>query len=183
MIELHRQIEAKNRQLEELALTDPLTGLANRRAIDIWASRQLSAAARHDFPIWALMADLDHFKRINDSFGRDAVVLKGFAEVLKANTRQSNMCGRLGGEEFLIILTHVGCKQAQVAIERIRKRFEMQEFNFEGETVKVTASLGAAGFRGSAPPEFSSLLNCADAALYAAKSKGRNRVEFEPGIV
>ncbi len=185
MIELHRQIEAKNRQLEALALTDPLTGLPNRRAIDIWASRQLSAAARYDFPIWVVMADLDYFKRINDSFGHDAgdAVLKGFAQLLKTNTRQSNICGRLGGEEFLVMLTHVDRNQAEVAIERIRKHFEMQAFSFEGKTAKVTASFGAAGFRGAPPPEFSSLLNRADAALYTAKSKGRNRVEFEPGIV
>jgi diguanylate cyclase (GGDEF)-like protein len=185
MIELHRQIEAKNRQLEELALTDPLTGLPNRRAIDIWANRQFSAAARHDFPIWVVMADLDHFKRINDTFGHDAgdEVLKGFSQELKANTRQSNICGRLGGEEFLLILTHVDRKQAEIPIERIRQHFQMQEFSFEGKIAKVTASFGVAGFRGSAPSEFSSLLSRADAALYAAKSKGRNRVEFEPDVV
>ncbi len=185
MIELHRQIEAKNRQLEELALTDPLTGLPNRRAIDLWASRQCSAAARHDFPIWVVMADLDHFKRINDTFGHDAgdEVLRRFAGVLKANTRQSNMCGRLGGEEFLLILTHENRKQAEIPIERIRQHFMMQEFSFEGKTAVVTASFGVAGFRGSAPSEFSSLLSRADAALYAAKSKGRNRVEFDDGVV
>ena len=185
MIELHRQIEAKNRQLEELALTDPLTGLSNRRAIDICASGQLSAAARHDFPIWVVMADLDHFKRINDTFGHDAgdAVLKGFSEVLKANTRQSNMCGRLGGEEFLLILTHVDRKQAEIPIERIRQQFEMQEFSFEGKTAVVTASFGVAGFRGGAPSELGSLLSRADVALYAAKSKGRNRVEFDDGVV
>jgi two-component system cell cycle response regulator len=184
MIELHRQIEAKNRQLEELALTDPLTGLANRRAIDLWASRQCSAAARHDFPIWVVMADLDHFKRINDTFGHDAgdIVLKRFSEVLKANTRQSNICGRLGGEEFLLILTHVDREQAKIALERVRKSFEREEFRFEGKTTTVTASFGAAGFRGSPPAEFSSLLSRADAALYVAKSNGRNRVEFEVGI-
>jgi diguanylate cyclase (GGDEF)-like protein len=185
MIGLHRQIEAKNRQLEELALTDPLTGLPNRRAIDIWAIRQLSAAARHDFPIWVVIVDLDHFKRINDTFGHDAgdAVLKRFAQLLKTNTRQSNICGRLGGEEFLVMLTHVDRNQAEVAIERIRKHFEMEAFSFEGKPAKVTASFGAAGFWGTAPPEFSSLLNRADAALYTAKSKGRNRIEFEPGIV
>ena len=185
MIELHRQIEAKNRQLEELALTDPLTGLPNRRAIDIWANRQFSAAARHDFPIWVVMADLDHFKRINDTFGHDAgdEVLKGFSQELKANTRQSNICGRLGGEEFLLILTHVDRKQAEIPIERVRQHFQMQEFSFEGKIAKVTASFGVAGFRGSAPSEFSSLLSRADSALYAAKSKGRNRVEFESDVV
>ena len=103
IVELHRQIQAKNRLLEEMALTDALTGLPNRRAIDVWAPRQLSAAARHDFSIWAVMADLDLFKKVNDTYGHDAgdTVLKSFSEILKANTRQSDMCARLGGEEFL----------------------------------------------------------------------------------
>jgi two-component system, cell cycle response regulator len=80
IVELHHQLQVKNRLLEELALTDALTGLPNRRAIDEWASRQLSAAARHNFPIWVVMADLDHFKKINDTHGHEAgdTVLKSF---------------------------------------------------------------------------------------------------------
>jgi len=181
MIELHRQVEAKNRQLEELALTDPLTGLPNRRAIGLWASRQISAAARHDFPFWVVMADLDHFKRVNDTYGHEAgdSVLKGFAEVLKTNTRQSNICGRLGGEEFLLILTHVDEEQARTAIERIRKRFEALEFSFAGGTTRVTASFGVAELHGSETPELCALLNRADVALYSAKNRGRNRIEFD----
>ena len=181
MIELHRQVEAKNRQLEELALTDPLTGLPNRRAIDLWASRQISAAARHNFPFWVVMADLDHFKRVNDTYGHEAgdTVLKGFAEVLKANTRQSNICGRLGGEEFLLILTHIDEEQARTAIERIRKRFEALEFSFAGGTTRVTASFGVAELHGSQPPELCALLNRADVALYGAKNRGRNQIEFD----
>src|ERR1700732_1128797 len=99
--DLHHQLQAKNHQLQEMALTDPLTGLPNRRAIDVWAPRQLSAATRHGFPIWAIVADLDHFKSINDSYGHDTgdSVLKPFAEVLKSNPRQSNICARVGGEE------------------------------------------------------------------------------------
>ena len=185
VIELHRQVEAKNRQLQELALTDPLTGLPNRRAMDIWTGRQFSAAARHDFPLWVVIADLDNFKNVNDTYGHDAgdAVLKKFSEVLMASTRQSNICGRFGGEEFLLILTHVDKQQLGIAIERVRQRFEMQEFTVEGKTFKVTASFGAAGFRGSPPPEFSSLLSRADSALYVAKRRGRNRVEFDPGTV
>src|SRR5579863_323468 len=181
IIELHRQIEAKNRQLEELALTDPLTGLHNRRAIDLWVTRQISAAARHDFPFWVVMADLDHFKRVNDTYGHEAgdSVLKGFAEVLKTNTRQSNICGRLGGEEFLLILTHVDEEQARTAIERIRKRFEALEFSFAGGTTRVTASFGVAELHGSETHELCALLNRADVALYSAKNRGRNRIEFD----
>jgi two-component system cell cycle response regulator len=99
IVELHREIQAKNRLLEELALTDPLTVLPNRRAVEEWAMRQLSGAARHGFPFWVVMADLDAFKSVNDTYGHEAgdVVLKKFADVLKANTRTSNMCGRIGG--------------------------------------------------------------------------------------
>jgi two-component system cell cycle response regulator len=182
IVELHRQVQAKNRLLEELALTDALTGLPNRRAIDVWVNRQLSAAARHDFPMWVVMADLDYFKKINDTYGHDAgdTVLKGFAEILKANTRQSNICGRLGGEEFLMVITHVEKENIMIAPERIRKQFEAQKFTVAGHTFGATASFGIAGFRGKTPPKFSDLVTLADAALYSAKKKGRNRLEFSP---
>jgi two-component system cell cycle response regulator len=180
IVDLHREIQDKNRQLEEMALTDPLTGLPNRRAIDFWASRQVSAAVRHDFPIWVIMADLDHFKSINDTHGHDAgdVVLKSFAEILKSNIRKSDICGRLGGEEFLVIITHVEKKNVTLVIERIRKQFEDQEFTAAQHTFGATASFGIAGIRGTACPDFSDLVTRADAALYSAKHQGRNRIEF-----
>jgi two-component system cell cycle response regulator len=182
LLDLHRQIEAKNRLLEELALTDALTGLPNRRAIEEWVSRQLSGAGRHGFPFWAVMIDLDHFKNVNDTYGHDAgdLVLQKFAEVLKANTRLSNMSGRIGGEEFLQVLTHVNEEKIKVMIERIRKQFEAEQFFFGGEVVSFTASFGAAGFCGKTPPPFSQLLSQADAALYRAKRLGRNRIEIDP---
>jgi two-component system, cell cycle response regulator len=181
IVDLHREIQEKNRQLEEMALTDSLTGLPNRRAIDFWASRELSAAVRHDFPIWVVVADLDQFKSINDTHGHDAGddVLKSFAEILKSNTRRSNICGRLGGEEFLVVITHVEKENAAVAIERIRKQFAAQRFTVAGHTFGVTASFGIAGIRATVRPDFGDLVTRADAALYAAKRQGRNRVEFE----
>jgi two-component system cell cycle response regulator len=180
IVELHREIQAKNKLLEEMALTDNLTGLPNRRALEVWASRQLSAAARHGFSIWAVIADLDLFKKVNDTFGHDAgdAVLKTFAEILKANTRQSNICARWGGEEFLIMITHAEKENANTAIERIRKQFETKNFVFGTSTIRVTASFGIAGFRGTNPPDLSVLVARADTGLYVAKSKGRNRVEF-----
>jgi two-component system cell cycle response regulator len=180
IVDLHREIQDKNRQLEEMALTDSLTGLPNRRAIDFWASRELSAAMRHDFPIWVVMADLDHFKSINDTHGHDAgdIVLKTFAEILKSNTRSSNICGRLGGEEFLVVLTHAEKDNAAIAIERIRKQFAAQKFTVAGSTFGATASFGMAGIHGTAC-DFSDLVTRADAALYVAKRQGRNRIEFE----
>jgi two-component system cell cycle response regulator len=178
--DLHNEIQAKNRLLEEMALTDPLTGLANRRAIDIWTTGQLSAAIRHNFPIWVAMADLDHFKNINDTYGHETgdAVLKRFAEIIKSSTRASDLCGRLGGEEFLVVLTHVEKENAAIAIERIRKRFEAETFNVANHTFGATASFGIASFRGTASPDFRELLTRADTALYSAKHNGRNRVEF-----
>jgi two-component system, cell cycle response regulator len=181
IVDLHREVQDKNRQLEEMALTDSLTGLPNRRAIDFWASRQLSAAVRHDFPVWVVMADLDHFKSINDTHGHDAgdIVLKSFAEILRSNTRGSDICGRLGGEEFLVVITHAQKENATIAIERIRKQFGAQKFTVGHRTFGATASFGIAGIRATVRPDFSDLVTRADAALYAAKRQGRNRIEFE----
>ena len=181
LVELHRQVRAKNSLLEQMALTDALTGLPNRRAIDVWATRQLSAAARHSFPVWVVMADLDRFKLINDSYGHEAgdTVLKSFGEVLTSNTRQSDMCGRLGGEEFLMVLAYVqGREEVAIAIERIRMQFESQRFIFGNHTVTATASFGIAEFRGTTVADLSALVARADGALYVAKDRGRNRIEF-----
>ena len=180
MAELHAQIAAKNRQLEMMALTDALTGLPNRRAVDVWAPRALSAASRHSFPLWVIVADLDHFKRINDTFGHDAgdAVLVGFAEILKANTRQSNMCARIGGEEFLLLLTHSDETGVTIAIERLRKQLEERDFVFKSGHAQVTASFGICGFLGGKAPCLNDLIIRADAALYHAKHGGRNRIEF-----
>jgi two-component system, cell cycle response regulator len=179
-IELQRQLEAKNRLLEEAALTDPLTGLPNRRAVESSAPRELLAAARHGYPLWVVAVDLDHFKNVNDTFGHDAgdVVLRRFGQILKTQTRASNICGRMGGEEFLLILTHVAADNVLAAVNRLRKEFEAQKFNFEGKTVTVTASFGVAGFQGKVAPEFTRLVIEADKALYLAKHEGRNQVKI-----
>jgi two-component system, cell cycle response regulator len=181
IVDLHREIQAKNRLLEEMALTDALTDLPNRRAVHVWASRQLSAAARHDFPFWVVMADLDHFKEVNDTYGHDGgdTVLKTFADILKTHTRHSDLCARLGGEEFLIMMTHANKEGAETAVERMRKQFEDTIFTFGNNTTTATASFGIAGFRGTRAPDWNALVVRADAALYAAKGKGRNRIEFE----
>jgi two-component system, cell cycle response regulator len=180
LMELHRQLEAKNRLLEELALTDPLTKLPNRRAIEDWARRQLSGAARHGFPFWVVLIDLDHFKRVNDTYGHDAgdLVLQRLSEILKLNTRLSDICGRIGGEEFLQVLTYADEPSIRMVVERVRKQFAAEPFSFGGESIKVTASFGVAGFQGRTPPPFSELVTQADAALYRAKNAGRNCAEI-----
>ena len=180
IIGLQREIEAKNLLLKELALTDALTSLPNRRAIEDWATRQLSGAARYGFSFWVALADLDHFKTVNDTYGHDAgdVVLKSFSEILKSNSRQSDICGRIGGEEFLLVLTHTTEENAKRVIDRVRAELEATQFNFDGNNLKVTASFGLAGFAGTRAPDFNRLVAQADAALYSAKRQGRNRLEL-----
>jgi diguanylate cyclase (GGDEF)-like protein len=180
LIELHRQIEAKNLLLKELALTDPLTGLPNRRAIEDWAVRQLNGAARYGFSFWVALADIDHFKAVNDTYGHEAgdIVLKNFSEILRTNSRRSDICSRIGGEEFLFVLTHASQKDAFTVVERIRTQLEATKFNFDGATHTVTGSFGVAGFQGTVAPDFNRLVSLADAALYSAKRLGRNRVEI-----
>jgi two-component system, cell cycle response regulator len=180
-VELHRQLEAKNKTLEKLALTDPMTGLANRRAIDEWVERELSSAARHSLSFWVIVADLDRFKHVNDTFGHTAgdEVLKKFSKILKTHTRRSDFCGRLGGEEFLVVMTHATRKDVAKVAERIRAEFESTPFTISGCSMVATASLGIAGFEANqAQSTFNSVLSQADAALYCAKRTGRNRVEI-----
>jgi two-component system, cell cycle response regulator len=179
---LHREIAAKNRLLEQLALTDALTGLPNRRAIESWAERQLNGAARHGFPLSVVVADLDHFKSVNDEYGHEAgdEVLKAFAGILEASVRQSDMCARIGGEEFLLLLTHAEREGVEIAVERMRQKTEAHRFRIGGQELRVTASFGVASLVSGHSTDFARLVAHADGALYSAKRHGRNRVEFAP---
>jgi two-component system, cell cycle response regulator len=179
-VELHREIDAKNRLLEEMAHTDSLTGLPNRRAIEDWAARQLRGAARHKFPLWVVQGDLDSFKQINDTYGHEAgdVVLRRFAEILRRNTRASDMCGRMGGDEFLLVITHVASEYIESIINRMREEWAGCEFKLDGTAVSITATFGIAGFCGKEAPTLQTLVQRADKALYAAKRSGGNQVEM-----
>jgi two-component system, cell cycle response regulator len=180
IIKLQRQIESHSRQLEALALTDVLTGLPNRRAIEEWAPRQLSGAARHGFSFWAVMADLDKFKSVNDTYGHEAgdIILKRFAQVLRANCRAADMCARIGGEEFLMVLSHTSQEGVMTLVERIRQQMESQRFTFDSKEIVVTASFGAAEYTRLQDQNLARLVGAADMAMYSAKRQGRNRIEI-----
>lgn len=185
IIAMHREIQTKNRLLEEAARKDHLTGLANRRALEEYAQRQLSGAIRHKFPFWVIAADLDFFKRINDSYGHAAGddVLKHFAALLKESTRASDICGRLGGDEFVLIVTHVSKDAVPLLIERLQKKFTAHDFSFDGRETHLSASFGFAG--SDAPPEstrFMQLLADADVALYKAKAEERSSGKIRPAL-
>lgn len=177
-VELHRRLEDKTAQLEEAARTDILTGLPNRRAIEEWANRQLLGAARHGFPVWVVLGDLDEFKEINDTFGHEAgdTVLRTFADILRRLTRISDMCGRLGGDEFLIVISHVSADNIDLAINRFRELFAALSFPFAGKSVSITATFGVAGSGSGNLMDFDALVRKADEMLYEAKRAGRNCV-------
>lgn len=178
MIDLNRELAAKSQRLEEAARTDPLTGLPNRRVIEEWVAKQLKGAARHGFSVWVIVCDIDSFKTINDTFGHDAGdgVLRAFADTLKKYTRGSDICGRLGGDEFLLVITHAEPENVEPAINHFREQFAALAFSFAGQNVGVTASFGAAGFRGREVQDFRALVHQADQMLYQAKRNGRNCV-------
>lgn len=178
IIDLNRELAVQRLELEEAARTDPLTGLPNRRAIEEWASRQLRGSARHGFPFWVVLGDIDCFKSVNDNFGHEAgdVVLKTFADLLKKNTRASDMCARLGGDEFLMVLTHVPAENIEATVNRFREQFAVLSFPFKGKSVSVTASFGVFGTHGKDYQEFATIIRKADQLLYEAKRSGRNLV-------
>jgi len=178
IIDLNRELAAKSAKLEQAARTDPLTGLPNRRAIEEWAERQTRGAARHGFPLWVVLGDIDNFKTINDSFGHDAgdIVLKIFADMLKKNTRASDICGRLGGDEFLLVITHVESTHVEATVNRFREQFAALSFPLQGQSVRVTASFGATGVQAKDAQGFGDLVRQADQMLYEAKRAGRNLV-------
>ena len=171
IIELHREIEAKTRRLALEARTDPLTGLPNRRALEEWAVKQVAGAARHGYPIWVILADIDSYKPATDLFGHAAgdAMLRAFAEILKKNTRVSDMCGHFGGDQFILVVSHVENDNVRIVVDRMRERLAESEFSFYGTCAPLIASFGVAGSEGLDPLDLPTLLQKADAALLAAK--------------
>lgn len=159
---------------------DPLTTLLNRRFLPTILSREVTSASHDKTPLAILMLDIDHFKRINDTFGHPGGdrVLKQVAERIQNTVRPSDFLFRYGGEEFLIILTETTHNAALKIAERLRQAIEASAFYMPDEsTITVTASLGVACYDGHPDPDV--LINAADKALYAAKQNGRNQVVIQ----
>ncbi|MCZ7568757.1 MAG: sensor domain-containing diguanylate cyclase [Ardenticatenaceae bacterium] len=170
--ELHRQIE-------ELSVTDPLTGLANRRRFTTKLAAELVRARRYAKPLSLAILDLDNFKSLNDRFGHPAgdAILCAVAQVIRQCVREVDLPARLGGEEFAVILPETDMMEAVVVVERLREQLEATPVTREGQWPKVTLSAGVVGRVGEALPAAPADLYClADEALYRAKASGRNRV-------
>lgn len=176
------QRKAMEQELRLLATTDTLTGLQNRHAFVKRGMSLLKGAQRYGRQCSALMLDIDHFKRINDTYGHafgDAV-LKAVAEELSHGLREVDLLGRLGGEEFAAILPETGAHQALLVAERLRNAVQALSFTCEdGSRLRLTLSIGVAE-RLSGEVRLEDLLARADRALYRAKDGGRNRTETAP---
>jgi len=174
----HRQARAAQAELRRLASIDELTGVANRRWFTAMASRELERCRRFNHQLALLMIDVDHFKKVNDTHGHAVgdEVLKAFTRVLEGNLRSVDLLGRLGGEEFAVMLPESDHKAASHTAERLRAAVETLDFPLEGGShLKITTSVGIA-ILASAGETLDRLLARADGALYIAKREGRNRV-------
>ena len=173
------QMAALYEDARRLATTDMLTGLLNRRAFLDAIERERSRSARHALPVAILLLDVDHFKSVNDLHGHAGgdAVLQGIAGVLRQIARKSDFVGRWGGEEFVLALPQTNDAGARVAAERLRKAVADAAHALpNGKTVTVTASIGLAS--SDSPWSIEELIARADQAMYAAKGRGRNRVEL-----
>ncbi|HEV8551076.1 MAG TPA: diguanylate cyclase [Polyangiaceae bacterium] len=177
--ELAKSLSEANARLESLAMSDPLTGLANRRAVEVALNRDLARADREKTWISVVTLDVDHFKRVNDTHGHATgdQVLVALSQLLKTGLRAGDLAGRIGGEEFLTILPDTDPDGARVAAERLRARIAAERLPLPDGELGFTASLGVASLRGPGCLRASAaLVERADAALYEAKHGGRNRV-------
>jgi diguanylate cyclase (GGDEF)-like protein len=186
MMSLQREnldLIVRNRTLSEVSSRDTLTGLYNRWFVIEKLDSELNRSLRHGSPMSILMLDVDHFKRINDTFGHAVgdQVLQAVGKLLRDSCRVYDVPGRYGGEEFCIVLPETKPGNTSVVAERIRSRLESMELPCGDSTIAVTASIGIAGMDVPADSEVLSpaaLLDRADRALYSAKNRGRNRVEM-----
>lgn len=172
---LNRVIKRYQTGIEAQATLDSLTGLPNRRGFDLLAAQAMQEAQREPKPLMAMLLDLDHFKRLNDTYGHLAGdhVLAGFARDLESCLRQSDIVCRWGGEEFIVLLKDTDSTNGLKIAEKIRQLIELQRYLYEGQALQVTVSIGLTALQPGDTQH--NLLSRADLAMYRAKQTGRNR--------
>ena len=174
LLRLNRRLQESELRERELSHTDPLTGLANLRKMEERMGDELVRSQRFAAPFSVILADIDHFKRVNDQYGHDIgdVILRRFAEQLRVNVRDCDLVARQGGEEFVILLPETPLTTAIEAAERLRAA--VATMSSEPVSWPVTASFGVAAHVPG--DDIQALIKRADTAMYAAKQDGRNRV-------
>ncbi|MCK5640730.1 MAG: GGDEF domain-containing protein, partial [Gammaproteobacteria bacterium] len=165
-----------HRRIHEMSVTDGLTGLYNRRMLNIRLAEEWAASTRHERPMSILLADADDFKSINDEYGHDKgdQVLQMFAEIFRSNTRKEDLVARYGGEEFVAVLPDTEIADAKVLAERVREVASNHIFSWKGGA--VTLSIGVATYPNLEVETGEELIQLADKAMYEAKARGKNKV-------
>lgn len=166
------------KQVEDLAVKDPLTHVLNRRAFPTILEREFRRANRYNIPLALMMIDLDHFKKINDTYGHlvGDQVLREMATAFKASVRDVDVVIRYGGEEFLVILPGTNLQEGLIVANRIKNRVERTTFNNDEVPIRMTVSIGVSHYPSPNISTPETLFNQADQALYTAKKNGRNRI-------
>jgi diguanylate cyclase (GGDEF)-like protein len=182
----HESLEKANGEIRLLSRKDALTGCYNRGYLSEHLPHEIKRASRYHHPFSLALCDLDHFKKVNDTYGHlcGDMVLKEFVECIMSLIRSDmDWLARYGGEEFLLILPETSFKNANRLAERLRKQISKKAFKWEGQKISITASFGVTGFDKNRPDgNFSpdDLIDMADQYLYQAKNKGRNKVVSGP---
>jgi len=183
ILELERSLKEANEEITILSITDPLTGCYNRGYLNEHLPQEINRARRYGHPLSLILSDIDHFKKVNDTYGHivgDHILkefVKCFTEIIRENV---DWVARYGGEEVLIILPETDVKHAILLAERLRNNLSQRVIKIQGKQINITASFGITGFDSTTPDEKISpeyMINKADKFMYQAKKEGRNRVE------
>jgi two-component system cell cycle response regulator len=177
--ELYETVQEKNRQLQEMANRDGLTGLYNHRFFHEQLAQDFLRARRYHENLSCILLDIDFFKKFNDTHGHQSgdVVLRTLGRLIQESIRDSDLAARYGGEEFALILYHTDAQGGFEVADRLRRTVEENQIHDKGAALHVTISVGIATFPDEKIGDAKTLIECADKALYQAKANGRNRVE------
>jgi diguanylate cyclase (GGDEF)-like protein len=169
-----------NEALKEASIKDALTGVGNRRMLMEHLKAEAARAGRMERQLTLALIDVDYFKRVNDTHGHDAgdKALIAIARAIQAGVRSYDLCGRWGGEEFMVIMPEIGSEPAKIVVERIRKAICEIDLRFGDQAVPLSASFGIAEHRSD--ENISETIRRADEALFVAKGAGRNRYAIAP---
>lgn len=174
----YKQLEMEKQEFEALSTTDVLTGVMNRAGVQQFLQKLLESDVSWN-QMGVLMFDIDHFKKFNDQFGHDVgdLVLNKVAKIISQNIRQTDIFGRWGGEEFILVCPQIAEERLKELAEKLRACIEQHVFEAEAQPLRVTVSIGATTV--DAHETFEAVFKRADTALYKAKNSGRNQVQFE----
>jgi len=189
VLDLEKSLKDAYEKIRILSITDKLTGCYNRTYMDEYLANEIARATRYHRPVSLVMADIDHFKRVNDTHGHQAgdLILKNFVLSMREGLRKDvDWIARYGGEEFLIVLPETDFKSALSSAERLRRIVSERLTSYDEKEIRITASFGVVGFSPSSKNKTipcEAIINQADKALYQAKDEGRNRVRGKPFTV